>query len=244
MRARLEARASASVNISKRFIAGLRGVRDACATLCARMPSQVTPLLTADRIHAASPSSPARFAAMRPTRELHFIGVLKGSVFFLADLVRALPGRMHARFHRGLELRRRHHLVGRGAHAQGRRPRPAGPRRDHRRGHRRHRPDAQLPAGHPPRPRAAQPAHGVPAVASRRAARSTCRSTTSASPSKITSSSATGSTSTSTTGTSRTSACSLPDRGAHLVGGGPRLGQHRRRIERAHDRGRASAPGR
>ncbi len=56
------------------------------------MPSQVTPLLTADQIHARIVELAAEIRRDAPDAALHFIGVLKGSVFFLADLVRALPG--------------------------------------------------------------------------------------------------------------------------------------------------------
>jgi hypoxanthine phosphoribosyltransferase len=56
------------------------------------MPSHVAPLLTADQIHARIVALAAEIRRDAPDAELHFIGVLKGSVFFLADLVRALPG--------------------------------------------------------------------------------------------------------------------------------------------------------
>ena len=57
------------------------------------MSSQVTPLLTADRIQARIAELAGEIRRDAPDAELHFIGVLKGSVFFLSDLVRALPGR-------------------------------------------------------------------------------------------------------------------------------------------------------
>lgn len=56
------------------------------------MPSQVTPLISADRLHARIGELAAEIRGDAPNAELHFIAVLKGSVFFLADLVRALPG--------------------------------------------------------------------------------------------------------------------------------------------------------
>jgi len=56
------------------------------------MPSQVTPLITADRLHARIVELAAEIRRDAPQAELHFIAVLKGSIFFLADLVRALPG--------------------------------------------------------------------------------------------------------------------------------------------------------
>ena len=56
------------------------------------MPSRVTPLLTADRIQARIAELAGEIRRDAPDAELHFIGVLKGSVFFLSDLVRTLPG--------------------------------------------------------------------------------------------------------------------------------------------------------
>ncbi|MGD9902325.1 MAG: hypoxanthine phosphoribosyltransferase [Vicinamibacterales bacterium] len=56
------------------------------------MPSPVTPLIAADRIHTRIGELATEIRRDAPTAELHFIAVLKGSVFFLADLVRALPG--------------------------------------------------------------------------------------------------------------------------------------------------------
>ena len=56
------------------------------------VPSQVTPLLTADRIQARIAELAGEIRRDAPDAELHFIGVLKGSVFFLSDLVRTLPG--------------------------------------------------------------------------------------------------------------------------------------------------------
>jgi len=53
---------------------------------------QVTPLLTADRLQHRVAELAAEIRRDAPDAELHFIAVLKGSVFFLADLVRALPG--------------------------------------------------------------------------------------------------------------------------------------------------------
>ncbi len=53
---------------------------------------QVTPLLTADRLQHRVAELAGEIRRDAPDAELHFIAVLKGSVFFLADLVRALPG--------------------------------------------------------------------------------------------------------------------------------------------------------
>ncbi len=57
------------------------------------MAPQVIPLLSAERIQARIAELAVEIRRDAPDAELHFIGVLKGSVFFLADLVRALPGR-------------------------------------------------------------------------------------------------------------------------------------------------------
>ncbi len=57
------------------------------------MPPHVTPLISAERIQARIAELAAEIRGDAPGSDLHFIGVLKGSVFFLADLVRALPGR-------------------------------------------------------------------------------------------------------------------------------------------------------
>lgn len=56
------------------------------------MPAVVTPFISAQDIHTRIAALAADIRADAPDAELHFIGVLKGSVFFLADLLRALPG--------------------------------------------------------------------------------------------------------------------------------------------------------
>lgn len=56
------------------------------------MPASVEPLLTDAQIHARIQSLAGIIRADNPDADLHFIGVLKGSVFFLADLVRAMRG--------------------------------------------------------------------------------------------------------------------------------------------------------
>lgn len=52
----------------------------------------VTPLLTAEQLQHRVAELAGEIRRDAPDAELHFIAVLKGSVFFLADLVRALPG--------------------------------------------------------------------------------------------------------------------------------------------------------
>ncbi len=112
-----------------------------------------------------------------------------------------------ARFHRRVELRQEHQVVGRGPDGQGPRRRPRGPSRHHRRGHRRHRADADLPAGHPARARAEVAQDRVPAEQAVAAQGRGRRSTTWVSRSRIGSSSATGSTTRRSIATSATSRC-------------------------------------
>ena len=56
------------------------------------MPAAITPLITADQIRQRIGELAQQIRADTPEADLHFIGVLKGSVFFLADLLRAMPG--------------------------------------------------------------------------------------------------------------------------------------------------------
>lgn len=56
------------------------------------MPGAVTPFLSAEDIRQRIAALAQQIRADAPDADLHFIGVLKGSVFFLADLLRAMPG--------------------------------------------------------------------------------------------------------------------------------------------------------
>lgn len=56
------------------------------------MPAAVLPLITADQIQQRITEMAQEIRADAPESDLHFIGVLKGSVFFLADLLRAMSG--------------------------------------------------------------------------------------------------------------------------------------------------------
>jgi hypoxanthine phosphoribosyltransferase len=56
------------------------------------MLDAITPFLSADDIRQRIVSLAQEIRADAPAADLHFIGVLKGSVFFLADLLRAMPG--------------------------------------------------------------------------------------------------------------------------------------------------------
>lgn len=56
------------------------------------MPGAVIPFLSAEDIRQRIAALAQQIRADAPDADLHFIGVLKGSVFFLADLLRAMPG--------------------------------------------------------------------------------------------------------------------------------------------------------
>ncbi len=56
------------------------------------MPAAVTPFLSAEDIRQRIASLAQQIRADAPDADLHFIGVLKGSVFFMTDLLRAMPG--------------------------------------------------------------------------------------------------------------------------------------------------------
>ena len=56
------------------------------------MLAAVTPLITADDIRQRIVELAQQIRADAPEAELHFIGVLKGSIFFFADLLRAMSG--------------------------------------------------------------------------------------------------------------------------------------------------------
>ena len=58
------------------------------------MPAAVTPLISAEDIRQRIMSLAHQIRADAPDADLHFIGVLKGSVFFMADLLRAMPGKV------------------------------------------------------------------------------------------------------------------------------------------------------
>jgi hypoxanthine phosphoribosyltransferase len=56
------------------------------------MSATVTPLISALDIQARIQTLAAGIRRDNPDADLHFIGVLKGSVFFMADLLRAMSG--------------------------------------------------------------------------------------------------------------------------------------------------------
>ena len=102
----------------------------------------------------SSPSSERGSAADYAGRKLLLVGVLKGAFVVMADLARYIRLPLEFDFMAvssygaaTTDLRRR-------AHPQGPRPRPGGPRRAARRGHRRLRSHAELPAEEPPRAQA------------------------------------------------------------------------------------------
>ena len=168
----------------------------------------VTPEELEARVDELARPDPSDYAG----EELLLVGVLKGAVFFMADLARRIDRPLRPRLHGRLELRLVDRLVRRRAHPQGPRQRDRGPSRAHRRGHHRLGPHAELPAQEPALAQAGlardlRPAHQ--AVAAPHAASTAA---TSASRSPTSSSSATASTTPSTTARSTSSACSRPRR--------------------------------
>ena len=140
-------------------------------------------------------------------RDLVMIGVLKGAVLFIADLMRAADRALRGRLHGRLQLRLRDRLLGRRADPQGPRRLDRGPRRADRRGHRRLRADAPLPAAQPAGPEPRARSRSARCSPSPSGAGSSCRSATSASRSRTASRSATGSITHSATGTCATWPC-------------------------------------
>ena len=61
-------------------------------------PRAIPPLLTTDALQARIAALAIEIRHDRPTDDLHLIGVLKGAVFFLADLVRVMEGRVSIDF--------------------------------------------------------------------------------------------------------------------------------------------------
>ena len=169
-------------------------------------------LLTEEQIQAQGRGARApRSALDMAGRQLTLVSVLKGSLPFMADLMRAISAAAPDRPHGGLVLRRRDDGV------VGPRPDPEGPVVEHRgrgrpdrRGHHRHRPDAATTwsATCAARTRVAADLH-APRQAGP-AARRDRRRLHRASRSRTSSSSATGSTTASCTGTSGSWASSAP----------------------------------
>ena len=164
-------------------------------------------LLSNDAIQARVVEMGREIARDYAGREPHLVGVLKGACTFMTDLARAIDLLPHPRLHRGLVLRRGHEVVRRGEAGQGprpgaRRPRPAGGG-----GHRRHRPDPQLPPERAARPRAAHPEGRGPALQAVAPAGRDPRRLRGVHASRTTSSWATASTTTRSTATCATSWC-------------------------------------
>ena len=163
------------------------------------------------RSRPASRELGARSRADYAGRPLTLVSVLKGSLPFMADLMRAIDAPAPDRPHGGLVLRRRDDRVVRP------RPDPQGPLVEHRgrgrpdrRGHHRHRPDAELPRPLPARQEARRRSGSAPCSTSRPGASSRSTSTTPASRSRTSSSSATASTTASSTATCASSASCGP----------------------------------
>ena len=168
-------------------------------------------LLTEQQIATKVAELGARITADYAGRPLTLVSVLKGSLPFMADLMRAIDLPAAHRPHGGQLVRRqRHRVVGPRAHPQGPVGEHRGRGRPDRRGHHRHRPDPQLPDPLPARQEPARPCGSARSSTSPLVASSRSRSTTSGSRSPTSSSSATASTTARSTATCASSACSSP----------------------------------
>ena len=76
-------------------------------------------LVGRDELAAKIEELAARISRDYEGEEILLVGVLKGAVFFMADLARRIDGAGGSRLHGRVELRVVHRLVGRGAHPQG-----------------------------------------------------------------------------------------------------------------------------
>ena len=145
--------------------------------------------------------APDRGRLRRPAADAR-VSVLKGSLPFMADLMRAIPCPLR------IDLMEVSSYGGAVDRVVGPRPDPQGPvgddrgrGRPDRRGHHRHRPDPQLPDALPARQEPGARSGSARSSTSRPGGSSTSRSTTSASRSPTSSSSATASTTASSTAT-------------------------------------------
>ena len=102
-------------------------------------------LLSRDVIQARIQELGRQIAADYEGREPHLVGVLKGACPFVTDLARSIDLPLTLDFIAVVVLRRRHQVLGRGEAGQGPRPGPGRSRPAGGRGHRGHRPHAQLP---------------------------------------------------------------------------------------------------
>ena len=93
--------------------------------------------------------------------EIHLVGVLKGGFVFMADLVRAMSARVTLDFIAVSSYQQSTRSSGEVRLLKDVDARLEGRHVDHRRRHRRHRPDADVSAGHPARAGAEIAAHGL-----------------------------------------------------------------------------------
>ena len=137
-------RASASVMISNRFM----------LAFCRRSCPEPRVLISADTIAARIRELAQQIdSEYPPDARVHMVCVLKGGFIFLADLVRHMSPRVTLDFIAVSSYAKGTTSSGEVRFLKDLDEALDGKRRDHRRGHRRHRPDAQLPAGDPARPR-------------------------------------------------------------------------------------------
>ena len=169
-------------------------------------------LLTEDQIQRRVAELGAAISADLAGRQLTLVSVLKGSLPFMADLMRAIDLARPDRPHGGLVVWRRDDRI------VGPRPDPQGPLVEHRgrgrpdrRGHHRYRAHAQLPCPLPARQEARAPCGSARSSTSRPGDSSTSTWITPGSRSRTSSSSATASTMASCTATCASWACCGPE---------------------------------
>ena len=107
-------------------------------------------LLSGNRFKSGSPSWPREIRRDFPD-DLHLVAVLKGAFVFLSDLVRHMPGHVSLDFMALSSYAKGTTTSGEVRLLKDLDTTLDGTQRRHRRGHRRHRADAHLSAGHPPR---------------------------------------------------------------------------------------------
>ena len=121
-------------------------------------------LLSTDQIQSRIVEMGAEIERDYPPGEgIHLVGVLKGGFMFMADLVRAMSPRVTLDFIAVSSYAKSTKSSGEVRMLKDLDAEPRRPPRHHRRGHRRHRADADLPAGHPARARAKIAQDGLPA---------------------------------------------------------------------------------
>ena len=151
-------------------------------------------LVTEEEIQARLGELAGEIATEYEGKDLLLVGVLKGAVMVMADLMRALPMTVPGRLDGRVVLRLGHEVQRCRAHPQGPRRRHHRPPRAHRRGHRRLGADPVVDQAPTSSRAAPPPSRSAPCCASRMPRRSPSTSAGWASTSPTSSSSATAST--------------------------------------------------